>query len=71
MGHDDIRPGLGHRMRFLGFEDVGRGQHVLLTRRADQLDLERIAHAGFFQVGAEGAVDEADRGEVLDARKAQ
>ena len=35
------------------------------------LDLEAVAHAGLFEVGAERAVDQADGREVLHAREAK
>jgi hypothetical protein len=37
----------------------------------DGFHFELIAHAGFLQVRAEGAVDESDGGEILDAREAE
>ena len=52
-------------------EDVGRGQQVERARARDQLDLEAVAHAGLFEVGAEGAVDQADGREVLHAGEAE
>ena len=39
--------------------------------QADHLDLERVAHAGLLEVGAEGAVDQPDRREVLHARRSR
>ena len=52
-------------------EDVGRGQQVQRAGARDHLDLEAVAHAGLFEVGAEGAVDQADGREVLHAGEAQ
>ena len=40
-------------------------------RARDHLDLEAEAHAGLLEVGAEGAVDQADGREVLHAREAE
>ena len=37
----------------------------------DHVDLEPIAHAGLLEIGAEGAVDEADGRKVLHAGEAE
>ena len=37
----------------------------------DHLDLQRIGHAGLFEIGAEDAVDQADGRKVLHAGEAQ
>ena len=42
----------------------------MLWACADHLDLFVVAHSGGFQVPPETAVDEPDRREILDARKA-
>jgi hypothetical protein len=68
---DDVGAGPGHVLRVLLAEDVGRGEQVEGTGPRHQLDLEAVAHAGFLEIGAEGAVDEADGGKVLDPGKAQ
>ena len=52
-------------------EHVRRGEQVERARRADQLDLVRVAHPGLLEVRAEHAVDDADGGKVLDAREAE
>ena len=71
MADDDVGARDRHCGRFLLAEHVGRGQHVLLMRLRDHLDLQRIGHASFFQIGAEQAVDQADGREVLHAGEAQ
>jgi hypothetical protein len=60
-----------HGGGFLFAEDIGRRQHVLLMRHRDHLDLQRVGHAGLFEIGAEDAVDQADGRKILHARKAE
>ncbi|MHC2653915.1 hypothetical protein ACVMHY_006494 [Bradyrhizobium barranii subsp. barranii] len=64
---DDIRARDRHRGGFLLGEDVGRRQQVLLARLGDHVDLERIGHAGLFEIGTEHSVDQADGRKVLHA----
>src|SRR5581483_2245677 len=71
MADDDIGPGNGHRGGLLLAEHIGRGQHVLLMRLGDHVDLQRIGHAGFLQIGAEDAVDQPDGREALHAGEAE
>ena len=68
--HQLVRAGLGHRLRLVGVEHVGRGEQVQLVREPDHLDLFVVAHAGRLEVGPEVAVDQPDRREVLDAGEA-
>src|SRR5262245_25218307 len=67
---DDIGTGSCHVARVVFTEDIGSGQHVLAVCFGDHIDLEAEAHAGFFEVGADGAVEQPDRREVLHAGKA-
>ncbi len=70
VGDDDVRPRLRHRLGVGLAENIWGGEKLLLAGESDHVDLERVAHPGFFQVGAEHAVDQADCGEVLHAREA-
>ena len=70
VGNDDIGACLGHVNGLLLIEYVGAGEHIELMRLGDHLDLKVVAHAGFFQVLAEHAVDQANRGKVLNAVEA-
>ena len=36
----------------------------------DHVDFQPIGHAGFLEIGAEGAIDDADGGKILHAGKA-
>ena len=71
MADDDIGACDRHRGRFRFAEDIRRRQHVLVTRLRDHVDLQRVGHAGLFEIGAEDTVDQADGRKVLHARKAQ
>ena len=71
MADDDVRPRLGHRGGVILIEHVGRGEQVLLMGLGDHVDLQAEAHPGLLEVGAEHAVDEADRREVLHPGEAR
>ena len=71
VGDEDVGAGLRHRASVLGREDIRRSQEIELAGCPDQLDLESIPHPCLLEVGAEGAVDQADGREVLDAGEAQ
>ncbi len=66
---EDIGAGIGHVGGVFRIKDVGGGEEIEIMREADHLDFLVVAHIGFFEIGAEDAVDEADRGEILDARE--
>ena len=70
MADDDVGAGLGHGGRVVLVEDIGRRQQVLGVRQRDHVDLQPVGHAGFLEIGAEGAVDQPDGREVLDAGEA-
>ena len=67
MANDDVGAGVCHGDRVGLGEDIGRGEQVGLVRRPDHVDLQAVAHARLFQVGAEDAVDQAHGREVLHA----
>ena len=67
--HEHVRAGAGHRLGLFRVEHVRRGEQAERRRLADHLDLEVVPHAGLLEVRSERPVDEADRGEVLDARE--
>lgn len=70
--HDDhIRSRARHQLALAHVKHVRRGHEIELVRDPDHLNFLLEAHACFFEVGAEVAVDEADCGEVLDAHEAQ
>lgn len=71
MHNDHIRARPRHQLALAHVEDVRRGYEIELVREPDHLDFLLEAHACFFEVGAEVAVDQADGGEVLDADEAQ
>jgi hypothetical protein len=71
VAHDDVGAGPGHGRRVLLGEDVRGGEQVERAGGADHLDLEPVAHARLLELGANGAVEEPHRGEVLDAREAE
>src|SRR5690606_28188286 len=64
---DDVGARLRHLGGFLLPEDVGGRQQIERPGRAYQVDLVTVAHAGFLEVRAEHAVDEAHRRKVLHA----
>ena len=66
---DDVGAGLGHGRGLVRVEDIGGGQHVLGVGGGDHVDLQPVGHAGFLEIGAEGAVDDADGREILHARR--
>ena len=45
----------------------GAVEEILLARKPDQVDLEAVAHPGLLEVRPERALEQPDRGEVLDA----
>ncbi len=69
MRHEDIRTGSGHGNGIFTAEDIRCGQQIFFMCLADHLHFQRITHAGFFQIGAEFTVDQADCREVLHAGK--
>lgn len=71
VGDDDIGPGLGHPFGLVDVEDIWGCQQTDLMGGPDHLDFLLIAHAGFFEVLPEFAVNQTDGGEVLDSAKAQ
>jgi len=71
MVDDDVGARLCHCLGVLGVKDIRRRQHVLGMGQGDHLDLKRIGHAGFLEIGAKQAVDEPDGREILHACKAQ
>src|SRR6267142_1244006 len=68
---DDVGAGLGHVARVLLRKDVGRGEQVELPGSLDQLNLEGVAHAGFFELSPDHAVEQPHGREVLDARESE
>jgi hypothetical protein len=64
--HEDVGPGGGHGASFVRIEDVGGGEQVHLAGEADHLHFKVVAHAGFFETDAHGAIDQANGREVLD-----
>ena len=71
MRNQHIGAGVGHFPGFVGVEDVGRGEQIEVVGGADHGYFEVVTHACFFEVLPEGAVDEADGGEILDAGEAE
>ena len=66
-----VGAGARHCRGLRRFEHVGRGQEVARSRLGDHLDFAVVSHAGFFEAGAEAAVDQADGGEILHAAEAK
>jgi len=58
------------RLRFIVVEGIGRCQEAELVGFPDHVHFEAEAHAGLFEVLAEGSVDQADGGEILHAAEA-
>ena len=67
----DIGAGVGHLLCFVRVEDVRRGEQIEVVGGFNHGDFLVVAHACFLEVLPEGAVDEADGGEVLDAGEAE
>src|SRR6266850_751434 len=71
VANDDV----GARDRHCGSlalaEYIGRRQHVLVMRLGDHVDLQRIGHSGFLEIGAEYSVDQSDGRKILHAGKAE
>ena len=67
MRNEHVRPGLRHLLGFLGKEHVGAGEQAHFAGRRDHVHFLVEAHAGLFESDANGAVEEADGGEVLHA----
>ena len=71
MADDHVRARLRHRLRVVDGKDIRRRQHVLGASKGDHFDLERVGHAGLFEIGAHDPVDQSDGRKVLHARKAE
>ena len=69
MRDDDVGAGPGHRHRFVRREDIRGRQHVERMGGCDHVDLEPVAHARLLEALPHRPVEQADRREVLDARK--
>ena len=69
MHDDDVGAGFGHGGGVVFGEYVRGCQHVFFGGHGDHVDLVVIAHSGFFEIGPEGAVDQAHGGKVLNARE--
>ena len=65
MADDDVGAGFRHRRRIGLGEHVGRRQQAARMGCGDHIHLQPVGHAGLFEVGAQGPIDQADRGEVL------
>jgi hypothetical protein len=57
MGDEYIGAGLGHQVRLILVEDIRAGKQIQPARQSNHLDLETIAHARFFQILPEYAIE--------------
>ena len=71
MSDDDVRAGIGKIAGLLSVECIRRRQQVQLMRGGDAFHLQAKAHSRFFQILAEGTVDQAYCGEVLNTGEAE
>ena len=71
MGDQDIGASFRHLLCFVDVEDVGRGEQIEFVGGFDHGHFLVVAHSCFLEVLAEGAVYEADGGEILDAGEAE
>src|SRR6478672_6751003 len=70
VGDENVRTSLRHGDRLRRIENIRSRQEVLFMGQVDHLNLQGVAHSGFFQVLPEGSVDQSDSRKVLHARKA-
>ncbi len=70
VGNADVDADGSHLLSLVRVENVRCGEQAELFGLAHELDLLVVSHARLFEILSEVAVDEADRGEVLNAHEA-
>ena len=70
MGHDDIGARCCHLFCLAGIERIGGCEQIFFPGQADQFHFLVVAHAGFFQIGAELTIDQSYGRKILDSCKA-
>ena len=71
MGHQYIRAGGRHLLRFVLVEDIRTRQHAQFMSLPDHLHFETVAHTRLLQVLAKRAIEESDCREILHASETQ
>src|SRR5258708_26457597 len=70
MRHHNVGAGSSHRFCVVSIKTIGSRHQLYFMSQTDHIDLQTVAHTGFFQVLAEQPVNQTDRREILYSREA-
>src|SRR5258708_8028506 len=70
MRHHNVGAGSSHRFCVVSIKTIGSRHQFHFMSQTDHIDLQTVAHTGFFQVLPEQPVNQTDRREILYSREA-